>query len=114
MTAAAAILTGVLVVITGYYAKQTHDTVVEMRTARGAQILPKLVPTLEPIAPDHSFLRIVNAGAGPALNVELELILEPGGSVRRWKSAIVSAGETQRLPSRRRCFAADARDEGTN
>ena len=48
------ILTGALVLVTAYYAKQTHDavdatreTVQEMRRARELQVMPHLVPARE-------------------------------------------------------------------
>ena len=38
------ILTGVLVLVTGYYAWQTQEMVREMRRARKLQVMPKMMP----------------------------------------------------------------------
>src|SRR5438046_197738 len=86
-------LTGALVLVTGYYAWQNHRMVKEMKEARSAEVLPKLVPTLRLLAPANAFLRIVNAGPGPAFGVDVEFGLEPGAVPRRWQSPVVASGE---------------------
>lgn len=89
------ILTAALVVITAYYAWQTYRMAKEMRRARGAQILPKIVPNLELIGAGGAFLRIDNVGPGPALRVEVEFWLEPNGDRRRWRSPLIASGGGQ-------------------
>lgn len=88
-----ALLTGVLVAVTAYYSWQTHLTVRELRAARGSQVYPRLVPTLGLIGGGHAFLRVTNVGPGPAIEVQVRISLEPGGSERRWQTSVVAPGE---------------------
>lgn len=69
-------LTAVLVIATIYHAKQTRETVKEMKASRSVQVLPRLVPTLAKLPAAQVLLRVVNAGAGPAFNVDVQLILD--------------------------------------
>jgi hypothetical protein len=87
------ILTAVLVLVTGWYAWQTQQMVAEMRRARGIQVLPKLVPTLRHIGAGNAELRITNVGPGAVIAADVELRLEPGGPVRRWRHPVVVPGE---------------------
>jgi hypothetical protein len=89
-------LTAALVGATIYYAlqtrqtvEQTRQTVEQMKAARAAQVLPRLVPTLSKLPAANVLLEILNAGPGPAFNVDVELILEPNGEPRRSCSASV-------------------------
>jgi hypothetical protein len=91
----ATILTAVLVGITGYYAWQTNRMVKEMRRARGAQILPRIVPNLQLLGGGNAFLRIDNVGPGPALKVDVEFWLEPNGDHRRWRAPLIPSGDGQ-------------------
>ena len=95
-------LTAVLVAATIYYAWQTRqtvqqarETVEEMRRARGTQILPRLVPTLSKLPAANVLLEIVNAGTGPAFNVDVALILEPDGDPIPFVAPVMSPGEYQ-------------------
>jgi hypothetical protein len=88
------ILTFVLVLVTGYYAWETHRIVEEMRRARSAQLLPKLVPTIKGLGGGGGLWRIVNVGPGPALDVDVQMTPEPGGQPRRWLEPVVMPGET--------------------
>lgn len=89
------ILTGALVLVTAYYAVQTRGTVNEMKAARSAQILPRLVPTLAKLPGGQVFLRIINAGTGPAFNVDVNLFLHPNGEPIRYVVPVMSPGEYQ-------------------
>lgn len=94
LTLAIVLLTAALVAITAYYAYQTRQMVVEMKAARSVQILPRLVPTIEYIAPDAGLIRFQNVGPGPALNVNVTMYLEPGhGQERRLTQAVIAPGE---------------------
>jgi len=88
-------LTLVLVGATIFYAWQTRQTVEEMRAARATQVLPRLVPTFAKLPAGNVLLRIVNAGSGPAFNVDVELIPEPGGDPIRYVAPVMSPGEYQ-------------------
>jgi hypothetical protein len=87
-------LTLALVVVTGLYQRDTHRMVEEMRLARGAQLMPRVVVTARSLGGGNSFWRIGNIGPGPALNVDVELTPEPGGVPRRWTSPVLVPGET--------------------
>jgi hypothetical protein len=88
-----AVLTGVLVAVTAYYAYQTHLTVKEMKAGRSAQVFPHLIPTMKLLGGGGGLLRVTNAGPGPALDVDVRLMLEPGGHERRWQTPVVAPGE---------------------
>ncbi len=84
-----------LVAITAYYAWQTRRTVQEMRAARAAQVAPRLVPTIKMLGPTFVSFEVLNAGPGPAIDLECKLSLEPGGPEWRWKWPILSSGDHQ-------------------
>jgi hypothetical protein len=89
-----ALLTGALVLVTAYYAWQTHRMVRVMEATRSVQVLPRLHPVLRLVGPNTGLLRITNAGPGPALNVQVQLALEPEGPVRRWANPLIAQGES--------------------
>lgn len=95
LTLALVVATFALVVITAYYAIQTRRTVVEMRAAREAQVAPRLVPTIAMLGPTFVAFRVLNAGPGPALDVDCELALAPDGPKWRWTWPILSSGAHQ-------------------
>ena len=74
MNLAIAILTGVLVAVTGYYAWQTQQTVKVMREQQKALLRPVLT-----IRIDQGYWTVVNVGLGPALNVRY--VSEDSGGV---------------------------------
>jgi hypothetical protein len=93
------ILTGVLVLATIYYAKQTRatvkkmgETVDEMRLARESQLAPKLVPAIEKLGPNDLLPRIVNMGLGPGIRVKVRVTLEPNGPTAVYASPFMSPG----------------------
>jgi hypothetical protein len=87
------ILAATLVAVTTYYAIQTRATVTEMRRARGIQVMPKLVARLELLGGGGGLLRVENVGPGPGLDIDIELILEPDGPTRNWKTPVMASGE---------------------
>jgi hypothetical protein len=92
-----AILTGVLVVVTGYYALQTRQTVNEMRRARGVAVLPRLVASLYAKGGGIGFVKVANVGPGPALDVKAVITFEPGGGRVEWRQRVVAPGESHIL-----------------
>lgn len=86
-------LTLALVFITGFYAWQNRRMANEMKAARAVTILPKLVPSIKVVAPDVAWLRVSNAGPGPALDVDVSISLEPGDWEILWRAHIVAAAE---------------------
>lgn len=85
-------LTAVLVGATIYYAKQTRRTVEEMRRAREIQVMPKLIPAIEKLGPVALLPRVVNMGAGSALQVRLKVALEPDGPSTDYTAPFMSPG----------------------
>jgi hypothetical protein len=93
-TIALVVATVLLFLVTAYYAKQTRDMVGEMRSARKTTVRPKVVPAYEYYGGGVGFPRVVNVGAGPALDVEVTISFEPGGAnKRRWRTPILMPGE---------------------
>lgn len=72
-----AVLTGVLVVVTGVYVWLTHRAVEEAREARKQALRPVLAVDPVPAGPVHLYLRLFNAGPGPAIDVELNFVWRP-------------------------------------
>ena len=88
------VLVAVLVVATIFYAKRTHDMVVEMRDSRHAQLMPKLKLGVRHIGPFNSDVKIMNVGPGAAVNIQLEFWF--GQDIedrRRWTSPLMTSGE---------------------
>ncbi|MEK7348972.1 MAG: hypothetical protein AABZ94_08875 [Candidatus Eisenbacteria bacterium] len=93
MTAASTVA---LVVITWRYTMATQRMVAEMRAARSAQLIPKLMPVLQVrslAGKGQGHLRIVHAGIGPSFGVDVEIALEPPGPRWSWKPIIVAPNE---------------------
>jgi hypothetical protein len=78
---AVAVTTGILVIVTLWYAWQTRQMVSQMESARAAQIRPHLALGVD-LDRGAVFLRVVNVGAGPAMSVDVRLESEPGDDVR--------------------------------
>ena len=101
------VLTGVLVVVTGYYAWQNRKMAQEMAAARRAAVLPKLVLTWTMVSPVLGFPTVKNVGLGPALDVDICVHFEPlsgheqRADSRRWTASVVVPGEEKQfLPPR--------------
>jgi hypothetical protein len=92
-TAAALILTFVLVVITGYYAVQTKRTVDEMREARRAAVRPRIVLVLEYDDLRNGAVWIENIGLGPASDVDVVVRFEPSGMSWRIVKSLLRPGD---------------------
>lgn len=95
------VLTGVLVVITGYYAWQNQRMVLEMRKARELSVRPHLRLDLERLGGVSAALTVTNVGLGPALDVEVTLAFVPRRSgpeeVRVWRPPVLVRGQGQRF-----------------
>jgi hypothetical protein len=78
----------VLVLVTGVLAWVTGALWLETKAARR----PRLVATLDVVGGMLGELRIVNAGTGAALNVDVSFSPEPSGTERRWRTAAVLSG----------------------
>lgn len=95
LTLALVVANVLLTGITGYYAWQTRQTVLEMRAARSAQIIPHLVPAFEY---DEGGARsggiyVENVGPGAAIDIEATLSLEPNGIKTELRAAILRSGQ---------------------
>src|SRR5687767_9845745 len=93
-------LTAALVVITAYYAWRTQQMVGEMKRARELSVQPMLAVELKFAAPNFAEASIVNVGAGPAFDVDVELVFEPvpqsarARDVRRWRASVLVPGRS--------------------
>jgi hypothetical protein len=87
----------VLVLVTAYYAWQTHEMAQEMRHARLLSLLPKLVLDVEMVGPTYGLIVVRNVGAGPALDVDLHLLFgdtrTEGIEHRQWLAHVIAPGE---------------------
>jgi hypothetical protein len=72
-----ALLTAVLIAVTTYYAAQNRRMVKEMAATRELSILPKLALEFLRLGPTAMDVLVKNVGPGPALDIEVRLILEP-------------------------------------
>jgi hypothetical protein len=74
-TVALAVSTAILVVVTAYYAKQTRNTVMEMKRATESQFLPRLIVTFNGVITRSGKLtfNIQNVGRGPALEIRMKI-----------------------------------------
>ena len=87
----------VLVLVTAYYAWQTHEMAGEMRRARLLSLLPRLVLDVEMIGPTYGVIVVRNVGTGPALEADLTIVFassESGDAERRrWRPHVIAPGE---------------------
>ena len=92
-------LTGVLVLITAYYAWTNRTAVAEMAEARRQAVMPKLAITLDPFGPTYSKVKLLNVGQGAALDINVELLFEVDGQGgypgdrRHWRRHVVAPRE---------------------
>jgi hypothetical protein len=89
----------VLVAITGWYAWQTHQTVVEMRESRRAVVRPHVCLDLKTIG-GSAIARVENVGTGPALNAKAAARLFNGTEVIEqldWATPVLRPGESRLL-----------------
>lgn len=99
--AATLLLTLILVLITGYYARQTAEMAREMRENRVALQTPRIRLDLWMLKRDHVVVRLVNVGNGAAFDLRVTLSFAPAPEVvrraelRDWKTPILRPGETQ-------------------
>jgi hypothetical protein len=104
---ATAILTGVLVAVTAYYAWQNRQMVREMAASREVAILPKLVLDFAMLGPTVGAVKVSNVGPGPALDVDISISFEPVDVekhetiIRRWTTSVMASGESREfLPTK--------------
>lgn len=94
---AVAATTGILVIVTLWYAWQTRQMVFQMELARAAQVRPHLALSID-LERAAVFLRVVNAGAGPAMSVDVRIESEPGPGVRiPYMTPVLAPGAGQSL-----------------
>ena len=84
----------ILLYITWRYTRATLEMVKEMRAARAAQILPKVIVNMSYVGLGQAFIRLVNVGPGSALNVALTMRLEPDGGSFPFSYSVLTPGET--------------------
>ncbi len=93
------VLTAALVAVTTYYAVQNHRMVSEMRASRKLTVLPKLAAELNVLGPQHADILLRNVGPGPALDVDVMIVLEPTSPAtltpdkRRFRAKVMAPGE---------------------
>lgn len=92
------LLTAVLVAVTGYYAWQNRQMVIEMRRSRRLSVTPKISITMFMLGPTYGVARLVNVGQGPGLDVDITIsfhrVDESGVVERKWQSTLMPPGET--------------------
>jgi hypothetical protein len=97
-----AVLTGALVLITGYYAWQNRKMASEMAAARQISVLPKLVIEWTMASPVFGFPTLKNVGPGAALDVDVTISFEhlrPEGQseTRKWTASVMVPGEERQF-----------------
>jgi hypothetical protein len=83
ITAAATVL---LALATLYQALKTRDTVDQMKESRKIELIPKVKAFLYMAAQTYATLKIQNVGRGPALGVDLQIILKKDDSIVETRS----------------------------
>lgn len=93
-------LTLALVLITGYYAWQTQQTVREMKKSRRLSVLPDLRADLHTSRSDDiATFSVTNTGQGPAIDVNVKLIYKATRAVAgttteyTWRAYTIAPGE---------------------
>lgn len=92
-----AALTLALVLITGYYAWQTRQTVREMKRARGVAVLPRLAISMKALGAGTGWPQIANVGPGPAIDVSAYITYQPSGPTIPWRAHVVAPNEAHEL-----------------
>ena len=93
------ILTGVLVLITAYYAFHTQRMASEMVLARQQAVAPHLVMSIAYVGNGVGVVRVTNVGQGAALDAYLELTFQPphdrqqAAHVIHWTPSVVTPFE---------------------
>ena len=91
-----ALVTLLLVLVTGYYAMQTRRTVSEMRKATVAQFRPHLKLSLDFMGPVSIMMKITNVGRGAALNVDIRFWTSRN-NIKQWSVSVLEAGDYERF-----------------
>lgn len=99
METALVIANVVLVLITAWYAWQTHQTVVEMRESRRAVVRPHVRLDLRTIG-GSAIAKVENVGSGPALDAKATARLLNGTDLieqLEWATPVLRPGEARLL-----------------
>jgi hypothetical protein len=97
METALVVLTGVLAFATLVYAIFAGWAAYEMRSARRLSVRPKLALMVVPYSPTGGHLGLTSLGPGVALAVEVEIIFDPLGEVRPWRTDVFHPGDRVEL-----------------
>lgn len=92
---AVAVSSGVLVLVTAWYAFQTKQMAAEMAFARAEQVRPHLTLDVDKLGAGNVMLRVTNAGIGAALDIDVSLTAEPGNLSILYKAPLLVPGEGQ-------------------
>lgn len=91
-----AISTIVLVCVTGYYAKQTRNTVKVLEKTAELSIRPHLKGTFQTMGPVAGNLLIKNVGNGPANKIELSYWIDGNDDTKRnWVKPLIMPNESE-------------------
>ena len=96
-------LTGILVLVTAYYAWQNRKMAQEIAAARKVAVLPKLALDWTMVSPVLGFPTAKNVGPGPALDVDISVHFEPlpgnegSEDVRRWTANVIAPDEEKQF-----------------
>jgi hypothetical protein len=90
------IVTGILAVITGFYAFQTWRTVKVMDKASRMEFLPKIKGHIHMVGPVHIDFRISNVGKGSASEVVVSFTVVGQNTISRtWTQPLMKPNEFQ-------------------
>lgn len=90
-----AVATIALVAITGYYAKQTKNTVSVLKRTAELSVRPYLKGSFQQIGPVAGDLKIQNIGNGPANKIELSYWIEGKDETKRsWTKPLLMPNES--------------------
>ncbi len=92
------VITSMLTAITGYYAKQTKNSVIALEESTKAQFKPFLKASIAQIGPDSLELQITNIGKGSSEEITVNFTTrEFEGSQRTWTTELLQPNEHQRF-----------------
>lgn len=87
--------TAVLVIVTGYYAKQTKNTVDVLKRTAELSVRPHLKGTFQQIGPVAGDLKIQNVGNGPANRIELSYWIDSKDETKRnWTKPLLMPNDS--------------------
>jgi hypothetical protein len=90
------IVTGILAILTGFYAIQTKKTVAVLEKTARMEFLPKIKGHIHMVGPVNIDFRISNVGKGPAGNVRVNFTVFGQQTVSRtWTQPLMKPNEFQ-------------------